>query len=99
MHSAAIRPDPFAPYRILRTKVPGLRPGHDLSFSGRMAALIYRAYEFEKLVSVTKLCQFPPDLEIEIASSAINAMKVILVSVLTHGNVNLSVHEKEIFVA
>ena len=63
-----------------------------------MAALIYRAYEFEKLVSVRKLCQFPPDLEIEIASSAINAMRVILVSVLTHGNVNLSVHLKETFV-
>ena len=27
---AAIRPDPFEPYRILRTKVPGFRPGHDL---------------------------------------------------------------------
>ena len=29
-YTAAIRPDPFASYRILRTKVPGLRPGHDL---------------------------------------------------------------------
>ena len=30
---AGIRPDPFEPYRILRTKVPRLRRGHD-TFTG-----------------------------------------------------------------
>ena len=48
--SAAIRPEPFAPYRILRTKVPGLGP-----------AMIYRDYEFESLVCVTKKDLFYPD--------------------------------------
>ena len=57
-----------------------------------MAALIYRAYEFESLVSVMKMGQFGQDFQIEISSSEVNAMKVILVSVLTHRNVNLSVH-------
>ena len=57
-----------------------------------MAALIYRAYEFESLVSVTKMGLFGQDFQIEISSSDANAMKMILVSVLTHGNVNLSVH-------
>ena len=60
-----------------------------------MAALIYRAYEFESLVSVTKMGLFGQDFQIEISSSGLKAMKVISVSAETHGNVNLSVRFKE----
>ena len=60
-----------------------------------MAALIYRAYGSENLVSVTKMRQFWRDFEIEIASSGIDAMKVIFVSAEMHANVNLSIRLKE----
>ena len=60
-----------------------------------MAALIYRAYEFESLVSVTKMGMFYQDFQIEISSNGVNAMKLISKSVETHKNVNLSVRFKE----
>ena len=45
-----------------------------------MAAPIYRAYEFESLVSVMKMGLFGQDFHIEKSSSGVNAMKVISVS-------------------
>ena len=59
-------------------------------FSGRMAALIYRGYEFNKLVSVRKMCQFGHAFEIEIFSNGTNAMKFISVTTEIDYNVLLT---------
>ena len=54
--SATIRPDPFAPYRILRTKVPGLRPGHDLAVYCKKLCITFQTCGYVKMCSKVESC-------------------------------------------